>query len=50
MQLAQSLADARRAEQLYEVRYRSGAVALRPWLDAQERRRAAAENALADNG
>lgn len=48
VQLAQSLADTRRAEQLYEVRYRSGAVALRPWLDAQERRRAA-ENALADN-
>ncbi|MEJ2410643.1 MAG: efflux transporter outer membrane subunit [Novosphingobium sp.] len=29
------------AERLYEVRYRAGAVALRAWLDAQERRRAA---------
>ena len=29
------------AERLYEVRYRAGAVALRSWLDAQERRRAA---------
>ncbi len=29
------------AEHLYEVRYRSGAVALRAWLDAQERRRGA---------
>ncbi|MBU0557287.1 MAG: efflux transporter outer membrane subunit [Alphaproteobacteria bacterium] len=29
------------AEQLYEVRYRTGAVSLRTWLDAQERRRAA---------
>ena len=48
MQLEQSLADARRAEQLYEVRYRAGAVALRPWLDAQEKRRSA-EIALSDN-
>lgn len=47
-QLEQSLADARRAEQLYEVRYRAGAVALRPWLDAQEKRRSA-EIALSDN-
>ena len=47
-QLTQSLADARRAEQLYEVRYRAGAVALRPWLDAQEKRRSA-EIALSDN-
>lgn len=29
------------AERLYEVRYRAGAVPLRAWLDAQERRRAA---------
>lgn len=28
------------AERLYEVRYRAGAVQLRSWLDAQERRRA----------
>lgn len=47
-QLEQSLADARRAEQLYEVRYRAGAVALKPWLDAQEKRRSA-ETALAEN-
>jgi len=39
--LAQSLAAARQAEDMYEVRYRSGAVALRFWLDAQEKRRAA---------
>jgi outer membrane protein TolC len=47
-QLEQSLADARRAERLYEVRYRAGAVALKPWLDAQEKRRSA-ETALAEN-
>lgn len=29
------------AERLYEIRYRAGAVPLRNWLDAQERRRAA---------
>ncbi|OZI69463.1 RND transporter [Bordetella genomosp. 2] len=39
--LEQSLAAARQAEDLYEVRYRSGAVSLRFWLDAQEKRRAA---------
>lgn len=39
--LQQSLDAARVAEQLYEVRYHSGAVALRFWLDAQEKRRAA---------
>jgi len=47
-QLAESLAAARQAESLYEVRYRSGAVPLRDWLDAQERRRSA-EVALAEN-
>jgi len=46
--LAQSLASARRAEQLYEVRYRAGAVSLRFWLDAQEQRRDA-EIAVAEN-
>lgn len=49
--LSQSLAAARRAEQLYEVRYRAGAVPLRTWLDAQESRRGAeiaqAQNMLA---
>ncbi|WP_459617135.1 efflux transporter outer membrane subunit [Bordetella sp. 2513F-2] len=48
--LAQSLESARRAERLYEVRYRAGAVSLRFWLDAQEQRRnteiAVAENRL----
>ncbi|GAB1577304.1 efflux transporter outer membrane subunit [Bordetella petrii] len=39
--LRQSLAAARQAEDLYEVRYRSGAVSLRFWLDAQEKRRTA---------
>lgn len=29
------------AERLYEIRYRAGAVSVRSWLDAQERRRAA---------
>ena len=47
-QLEQSLEDARRVERLYEVRYRAGAVALKTWLDAQEKRRAA-ETALAEN-
>jgi outer membrane protein TolC len=32
--------DSAVAEQLYEVRYRAGAIGLRLWLDAQERRRA----------
>ncbi len=41
-QLALQLAAAREAERLYEVRYRTGASALRLWLDAQERRRAGA--------
>ncbi|MCD0505773.1 TolC family protein, partial [Bordetella petrii] len=39
--LEQSLDAARQAEDLYEVRYRSGAVSLRFWLDAQEQRRTA---------
>ncbi|BBE33399.1 outer membrane efflux protein [Sphingosinicella microcystinivorans] len=36
------------AERLYEIRYRAGAVSLRTWLDAQERRRAA-DLALSSN-
>jgi NodT family efflux transporter outer membrane factor (OMF) lipoprotein len=36
------------AERLYEIRYRAGAVPLRTWLDAQERRRAA-DLALSSN-
>lgn len=39
--LDQSLQATRKAERLNEVRYRAGALALRSWLDAQERRRAA---------
>ncbi len=40
-QLDLSLRAAREAERLYEVRYRAGAVPLRDWLDAQEKRRVA---------
>jgi NodT family efflux transporter outer membrane factor (OMF) lipoprotein len=36
------------AERLYEIRYRAGAVSLRTWLDAQERRRVA-DLALSSN-
>lgn len=36
-----ALAEAIEIERLYEARYRAGQVALRLWLDAQERRRAA---------
>ena len=42
VQLQQALAQAERAEQLMEVRYRAGAVPLKFWLDAQETRRNAA--------
>ncbi|WP_374378370.1 efflux transporter outer membrane subunit [Dongia sp.] len=46
--LAQSLAAARATERIYETRYRAGAVALKPWLDAQQMRRTA-EEALSEN-
>ncbi len=46
--LAEVLAASRKTEELYEVRYRAGAVPLKDWLDAQERRRAA-ELAVARN-
>ncbi|SDO77913.1 efflux transporter, outer membrane factor (OMF) lipoprotein, NodT family [Rhodoferax sp. OV413] len=46
--LEQVLQAAIQAERLYEVRYRAGSVALKPWLDAQESRRSA-EIALAEN-
>ncbi|RXZ32835.1 efflux transporter outer membrane subunit [Oxalobacteraceae bacterium CAVE-383] len=46
--LTQRLDAARQAERLYEIRYRSGAVALSVFLDAQERRRNA-EIAVAGN-
>jgi len=39
--LTASLADARHAEQLYAIRYRTGSVALRVWLDAQQSARQA---------
>lgn len=45
-QLEESLALAKKAEQLVEVRYRTGSTALQSWLDAQESRRDA-ERALA---
>ena len=48
-QLAVSLRAARDAERLYEVRYRAGAVSLKDWLDAQEKRRTA-EIARDENG
>lgn len=44
---ANAYAAALRVEQLIEARYRAGAITLRVFLDAQERRRAA-ENVLAD--
>ncbi len=40
-QQAIALEQAQRAEQLTEVQYRAGAVALKDWLGAQEKRRAA---------
>lgn len=39
--LQQALDDARKTESLYEERYRNGNVALKDWLDAQEKRRSA---------
>lgn len=46
--LEESLALARRAEELAEVRYRAGSTALQAWLDTQESRRSA-EKVLAQN-
>jgi NodT family efflux transporter outer membrane factor (OMF) lipoprotein len=46
--LERSYAAASDAERLYERQYRAGAIPLRSWLDAQERRRNA-ESALTDN-
>ncbi|RYX91828.1 MAG: efflux transporter outer membrane subunit [Comamonadaceae bacterium] len=46
--LEQALVAARKAEQLYEARYRAGAVALKVWLDSQEQRRSA-EIAVTEN-
>jgi NodT family efflux transporter outer membrane factor (OMF) lipoprotein len=48
VQLQQSLEAALQAERLYAIRYRAGSVALRAFLDAQEKRRNA-EIAAADN-
>ena len=39
--LAASLDDAERAERLYAIQYRTGSVALRVWLDAQQSARSA---------
>jgi len=46
--LERSYAAAHDAEQLYERQYRAGAIPMRSWLDAQERRRGA-ENSLIEN-
>jgi NodT family efflux transporter outer membrane factor (OMF) lipoprotein len=46
--LEASQVAARRAEQLYGVRYKAGAVDLRTWLDAQEKARAADLSAAAN--
>lgn len=46
--LALALQEAQRAERLSEVRYRAGATALQPVLDAKDRRRTA-EVSLAQN-
>jgi len=46
--LEASLNAEREVEHLYEIRYRTGAVALHFWLDAQQTRRTA-EIALAEN-
>jgi NodT family efflux transporter outer membrane factor (OMF) lipoprotein len=46
--LEQALAAAQKAEGLYAIRYRAGAVSLQDWLAAQEKRRSA-EVALAGN-
>lgn len=46
--LEESLEAARRVERLYEIRYRTGSVALNIFLDAQDKRRTA-EIALANN-
>lgn len=48
VQLKQSLEAALQAERIYAIRYRAGSVALRVFLDAQEKRRSA-EIAAADN-
>lgn len=46
--LEKSLAAAIEAESLYEVRYRTGAVTLKLWIDAKDKRRSA-EDAVAEN-
>ncbi|GFO59122.1 outer membrane efflux protein [Geomonas silvestris] len=47
-ELEESLALAKRAEELAEIRYRAGSTALQAWLDTQESRRSA-EKSLAEN-
>lgn len=44
--LQRALDTAREVERLYEIRYRSGAVDLQSWLDAQEKRRTAEQSLL----
>lgn len=48
MQLEASLALARKAEELAEIRYRAGSTGVQAWLDMQESRRTA-EKALTEN-
>ncbi len=45
-QLEASLEASLNAERIYETRFRSGAVAMQDWLDAQENRRTAEEDVL----
>ncbi|WP_445681788.1 efflux transporter outer membrane subunit [Radicibacter daui] len=44
--LTSAVDSARRAEAIYETRYRAGAVSLQDWLDAQEKRRSNEESLL----
>jgi NodT family efflux transporter outer membrane factor (OMF) lipoprotein len=48
VQLTKALEAARKAEELYRIRYEAGNIAVKPWLDAQESRRQA-EISVAEN-
>jgi NodT family efflux transporter outer membrane factor (OMF) lipoprotein len=48
VQLAKALEAARKAEELYNIQYQAGGIAVKPWLDAQESRRQA-EVSVAEN-
>jgi NodT family efflux transporter outer membrane factor (OMF) lipoprotein len=47
-QLKKAWESAKESERLYEVRYRAGASSLKDWLDAQEARRQAQSNLIAN--